>query len=148
MPVRVAAPPLAEPPQARRRCCGVHFAAESASLIVHEAASLEDVAGGAPQPVACRRRSGSSPPLLIARGAASSIPSALIVGQAFTGGDGHSRSPKSPGRARLDARSRTRFLHTIEIAVAASAGCLALGFVMALILAFVPFPGSRRSWRG
>jgi 2-aminoethylphosphonate transport system permease protein len=34
-------------------------------------------------------------------------------------------------------------LHTIEIAVAASAGCIALGFVLALIIAFVPFPGAR-----
>jgi len=34
-------------------------------------------------------------------------------------------------------------LHTIEIAVAASAGCIVLGFVLALIIAFVPFPGAR-----
>jgi 2-aminoethylphosphonate transport system permease protein len=33
--------------------------------------------------------------------------------------------------------------HTIEIAVAASVGCLVLGFVIALILSFVPFPGAR-----
>ena len=34
-------------------------------------------------------------------------------------------------------------LHTIEIAVAASAGCIVLGFVLALVIAFVPFPGAR-----
>jgi 2-aminoethylphosphonate transport system permease protein len=34
-------------------------------------------------------------------------------------------------------------LHTIAIALAASAGCLLLGFTLALILSFVPFPGSR-----
>jgi 2-aminoethylphosphonate transport system permease protein len=34
-------------------------------------------------------------------------------------------------------------LHTIEIAVAASAGCILLGFTLALIIAFVPFPGAR-----
>ncbi len=33
-------------------------------------------------------------------------------------------------------------LNTIEIAVSATAGCLVLGLVLALILAFVPFPGS------
>lgn len=34
-------------------------------------------------------------------------------------------------------------LHTIEIAVSATAGCILLGFTMALILSFVPFPGAR-----
>jgi 2-aminoethylphosphonate transport system permease protein len=43
---------------------------------------------------------------------------------------------------------RTRQFHsalwnTVEIAFASSAGCLVLGFVIALILAFVPFRGSR-----
>jgi len=33
--------------------------------------------------------------------------------------------------------------NTIEIALMSSAGCVALGFVVALILSFVPFPGSR-----
>ncbi|HKM63859.1 MAG TPA: 2-aminoethylphosphonate ABC transporter permease subunit [Acidisphaera sp.] len=33
--------------------------------------------------------------------------------------------------------------HTIEIALGATAGCIALGFTMALILSFVPFPGAR-----
>jgi len=33
--------------------------------------------------------------------------------------------------------------HTVEIALAATAGCLLLGFAMSLILTFVPFPGAR-----
>jgi 2-aminoethylphosphonate transport system permease protein len=33
--------------------------------------------------------------------------------------------------------------HTIAIAIAASAGCLGLGLVLSMILAFVPFPGAR-----
>jgi 2-aminoethylphosphonate transport system permease protein len=37
--------------------------------------------------------------------------------------------------------------HTIEIAVASSALCLLLGFVIALVLAFVPFPGAREVGR-
>jgi 2-aminoethylphosphonate transport system permease protein len=38
---------------------------------------------------------------------------------------------------------RSALLHTIEIAVASSTGCLVLGFTIALILSFVPFPGGR-----
>ena len=34
-------------------------------------------------------------------------------------------------------------LNTVEIAVAATACCIVLGFVIALILSFVPFPGAR-----
>ena len=33
--------------------------------------------------------------------------------------------------------------NTVVIALAASAGCLCLGLVLAMILAFVPFPGAR-----
>lgn len=33
-------------------------------------------------------------------------------------------------------------LTTLEISVSATAGCLVLGFILSLILAFVPFPGS------
>jgi 2-aminoethylphosphonate transport system permease protein len=69
-------------------------------------------------------------------------PLSLLVTQALTGG----------GRALTLAPVRTVFAsalfagalqHTIEIAVAATAGCVALGFAIALILSFVPFPGSR-----
>lgn len=38
---------------------------------------------------------------------------------------------------------RSAVLHTVTIAVSATAGCLVLGFALALILAFVPFPGAR-----
>ena len=37
--------------------------------------------------------------------------------------------------------------HTVMIALGATAGCLLLGFTLAVVLAFVPFPGSRRSRR-
>jgi 2-aminoethylphosphonate transport system permease protein len=33
--------------------------------------------------------------------------------------------------------------HTVTIAISATAGCIVLGFVLSLILAFTPFPGSR-----
>jgi 2-aminoethylphosphonate transport system permease protein len=69
-------------------------------------------------------------------------PLALIARQALSGGT---------ERLSLDhiaAVMRTNLFqvalwHTIEIAVASSAGCLLLGFVIALILSFVPFPGAR-----
>lgn len=45
----------------------------------------------------------------------------------------------------------SRFLdglyHTVVIAVSATAGCLVLGFVLSLIIAFVPFPGARMAGR-
>jgi 2-aminoethylphosphonate transport system permease protein len=45
----------------------------------------------------------------------------------------------------------SRFLdglyHTIVIAVSATAGCLVLGFVLSMVIAFVPFPGARMAGR-
>jgi 2-aminoethylphosphonate transport system permease protein len=81
------------------------------------------------------------PPVLIL-GVLFFYPLALIGRQALSGGG---------ERLSLDhvvAVIRTRLFqvalwHTIEIAVASSAGCLLLGFVIALILSFVPFPGAR-----
>jgi len=46
--------------------------------------------------------------------------------------------------AALHSRAFLKALfNTGEIAIASTAGCLALGLTLALILAFVPFPGSR-----
>jgi 2-aminoethylphosphonate transport system permease protein len=41
------------------------------------------------------------------------------------------------------AQFQQALARTIEIGVAATAGCLVLGFVLAVVIAFVPFPGSR-----
>lgn len=38
---------------------------------------------------------------------------------------------------------RTALVNTVEIAALSTIGCLVLGFVLALIVSFVPFPGSR-----
>ncbi|WP_418957268.1 2-aminoethylphosphonate ABC transporter permease subunit [Streptomyces tritici] len=38
---------------------------------------------------------------------------------------------------------REALVTTVWLAVAATAGCLVLGFVLALVIAFVPFPGAR-----
>jgi 2-aminoethylphosphonate transport system permease protein len=37
--------------------------------------------------------------------------------------------------------------HTIVIAISATAGCILLGFVLSLVIAFVPFPGAKMAGR-
>ncbi|MFE2879722.1 2-aminoethylphosphonate ABC transporter permease subunit [Streptomyces roseus] len=69
-------------------------------------------------------------------------PLALVVQQSF--------SPENGGGA-LDAYASVFRSHsfrealgtTVWLAAGATAGCLVLGFVLALIIAFVPFPGAR-----
>jgi len=81
-----------------------------------------------------------APPLLVLIGCFF-YPLSLIVGQAFTGAAG-GFSLQTLGEVFASAMFRGAILHTVEIALAASAGCLALGFVLALIISFVPFPGA------
>jgi 2-aminoethylphosphonate transport system permease protein len=80
------------------------------------------------------------PPLLVLIGCFF-YPLSLIVGQAFTGAGG-GFSLATLREVFASAMFREAILHTVEIALAASAGCLALGFTLALILSFVPFPGA------
>jgi 2-aminoethylphosphonate transport system permease protein len=68
-------------------------------------------------------------------------PLSLIVAQAFTG-DAGGFSLETIRTVFGSTLFREAILHTIGIALAASAGCLALGFVLALIVSFVPFPGA------
>jgi 2-aminoethylphosphonate transport system permease protein len=81
------------------------------------------------------------PPLLVMAGVFF-YPLSLIVGQALHGDFG----PMTFGyfsRVFGTAMFRDALLHTITIAIAASVGCILLGFTLALILSFVPFPGSK-----
>src|SRR5262245_19906383 len=80
------------------------------------------------------------PPLLILIGCFF-YPLSLIVGQAFTGTEG-GFSLATVEEVFASAMFRDAIGHTIAIALAASTGCLVLGFVLALILSFVPFPGA------
>ncbi|HEX4573212.1 MAG TPA: 2-aminoethylphosphonate ABC transporter permease subunit [Dongiaceae bacterium] len=80
------------------------------------------------------------PPLLVLLGCFF-YPLSLIVGQAFTGAEG-GFSFEILREVFASALFRNAILHTIGIALAASTGCLLLGFFMALILSFVPFPGA------
>jgi len=73
-------------------------------------------------------------------------PLALIARQAFTGG----KTGFTFDHFASVLRSRqfhSALWNTIEIALASSGGCLVLGFVVALIIAFVPFRGSRDAAR-
>jgi 2-aminoethylphosphonate transport system permease protein len=69
------------------------------------------------------------------------LPAALIVRQALSGESG------APSLDEFAQVLHARFflnalLNTATIAAAATSGCLVLGFILALILAFAPFPGS------
>ncbi len=69
-------------------------------------------------------------------------PLALIAGASFSGSGGRATLLNYAGV--LESAEFVRALwHTVEIAVASSVGCLVLGLVLSMILAFVPFPGSR-----
>ena len=96
------------------------------------------------QPSVLARLPGATwtiPPLLIL-GGLFLYPLALIAGQALTG-DSTSASLDEFGRVLGTGAFRSALINTIEISLASSAGCIALGLVIAIILAFVPFPGSR-----
>ncbi|HEY6254187.1 MAG TPA: 2-aminoethylphosphonate ABC transporter permease subunit [Xanthobacteraceae bacterium] len=81
------------------------------------------------------------PPVLIL-GVLFFYPLALIARQALSGG-GEQLSLDHAAAVMRTNLFQVALWHTIEIAVASSAGCLLLGFVIALILSFVPFPGAR-----
>lgn len=73
-------------------------------------------------------------------------PLTLIVGQVLSTGDGAGLSLKNILHVVHTPLFLSGLRHTIEIAVASSFGCLVLGLVLALIIAFVPFPGAQ--WFG
>jgi 2-aminoethylphosphonate transport system permease protein len=81
------------------------------------------------------------PPLLVL-GALFFYPLALIVTQSLTAANG-AFAPGAYAAVLGGALFRNAMVHTIEIAVVATAGCILLGFALALILTFVPFPGVR-----
>ncbi|AFR07841.1 2-aminoethylphosphonate ABC transporter permease subunit [Nocardiopsis alba] len=73
-------------------------------------------------------------------------PLGSVISESFTGSDGGFST-----RPYVDVLSSTRFraalTTTILIAVGSTVGCLVLGLVLALIIAFVPFPGSGSAGR-
>jgi 2-aminoethylphosphonate transport system permease protein len=81
------------------------------------------------------------PPLLVLA-ALFFYPLSLIVLNSFTNADG-SVSVATYGAVLGGIEFRNALLHTVVIACSATAGCIALGFTLALLLTFVPFPGAR-----
>jgi len=81
------------------------------------------------------------PPLLLLT-AVFFYPLALIVAQSVTTANGLS-DLGSYARVLSGPLFANALLHTVEIALGATAGCVVLGFGIALVLTFVPFPGAR-----
>ena len=73
-------------------------------------------------------------------------PLGLIVTQSLTAAEDGGAGP-SYGAVLGSSLFQNALLHTIGIATGATAGCLALGFTLALVMTFVPFPGSRLAAR-
>lgn len=70
-------------------------------------------------------------------------PLALIAAQSVGAAEGAPASWAGYERVFASAIFASALRHTIEIALCATAGCIALGFTLALVLTFVPFPGAR-----
>jgi 2-aminoethylphosphonate transport system permease protein len=81
------------------------------------------------------------PPLLLLA-ALFFYPLGLILRQAL-GGDGGALSLSHFADVLGSGMFREALYHTIVIAASATAGCLVLGFVFSVLIAFMPFPGSR-----
>jgi len=95
----------------------------------------------AARPAAAAPRGAWIVPPLMVLGVLFFYPLALNARQALTGG-GDIFAIDHVVTVMRTSLFQAAVWHTVEIAVASSAGCLALGFVIALILAFVPFPGA------
>ncbi|MBZ4017191.1 2-aminoethylphosphonate ABC transporter permease subunit [Streptomyces purpurogeneiscleroticus] len=69
-------------------------------------------------------------------------PLVLLVRQSFTPDEG---GPMTAAYSEVlaEASFQDALVNTVLIAAGATAGCLVLGFALALVVAFVPFPGAR-----
>jgi 2-aminoethylphosphonate transport system permease protein len=81
------------------------------------------------------------PPLLVLA-AVFLYPLSLILREALAGG-GHGVSLANFASVLGSGLFVNALYHTVVIALTSTAGCLVLGFVFSLIIAFVPFPGGR-----
>jgi len=85
------------------------------------------------------------PPLLVLAGIFY-YPLSLILRQSLTG-DAGVLSLTPYVEVLTSALFRNALLHTVTIAIGATAGCLVLAFTLAVILAFIPFPGAHLAAR-
>jgi 2-aminoethylphosphonate transport system permease protein len=97
------------------------------------------------RPLTLPRQALIVPPLAVL-GVLFLYPLALIARQALYGA-GDAMTLDHVATVVRTSLFQAALWHTIEIAVASSALCLLLGFVIALVLAFVPFPGAREVGR-
>ncbi|MFH9609237.1 2-aminoethylphosphonate ABC transporter permease subunit [Streptomyces sp. NPDC017448] len=107
-------------------------------------------ASAAPAPAAAPapRRSRSVPawvwalPPVAVLALAFLYPLALVVQQSFTPDEGGA-SLDPYAEVFASAAFRSALTTTVWLALGSTAGCLVLGFVLALVIAFVPFPGGK-----
>ncbi|MEO9135704.1 MAG: 2-aminoethylphosphonate ABC transporter permease subunit [Casimicrobiaceae bacterium] len=95
-------------------------------------------------PLRSERQTGGlwiAPPLLILA-ALFFFPLALILRQAL-GGDTGILSLSHFADVLTSRTFRDALVHTVAIALSATAGCLVLGFTFSVLIAFTPFPGSQ-----
>jgi 2-aminoethylphosphonate transport system permease protein len=95
-------------------------------------------------PAAPRRRYDGlwiAPPLVVLA-ALFFYPLSLILRQAL-GGDGEVLSLAHFAEVLGSRLFHDAMLHTIVIAICSTTGCLVLGFVFSVLIAFTPFPGSK-----
>ncbi|MGW7287912.1 2-aminoethylphosphonate ABC transporter permease subunit [Streptomyces sp. NPDC054847] len=96
--------------------------------------------GGGPAPAPRRRRTGVPawvwvlPPVVVL-GLVFLYPLALVVRESL--------APGAYADVLASEAFRDALVTTVWLAVGATVGCLVLGFVLALVIAFVPFPGAR-----
>lgn len=105
---------------------------------------MADMAMAIPQPARsgrAMRRFWVAPPLTILA-LLFFYPLGLILRQALEG-DQHVLSLAGFDAVLRSNQFLSGLFHTITIALTASAGCLVLGFVLSLIISFIPFPGAR-----
>jgi 2-aminoethylphosphonate transport system permease protein len=93
-----------------------------------------------PEPSRWRPVAWALPPLLLVLGFAV-YPMARVLAESTVTDEGRGMSTWTEVLA--SAQFRNALWRTIEIAVASTLGCLVLGTFLALVLAFVPFPGSK-----
>lgn len=72
-------------------------------------------------------------------------PLGLIMRQSL--GDSGTLSLATFSEVLASREFREGLLHTIVIALGSTAGCLTLGFIFSLVIAFVPFPGAKAASR-
>ncbi|WP_017613576.1 2-aminoethylphosphonate ABC transporter permease subunit [Nocardiopsis salina] len=85
-------------------------------------------------------------PPVLALAAVVIYPLGAVVAESFTGPDGAATTAHY-AEVLATERFRDALTTTVLVAVCATVGCLVLGLGLALVIAFVPFPGSRAAGR-